>query len=218
MMDFIKKYKSFTIFYSFVYIANIAFFTVLTEYRVVSKPMIMASLIGFYISTVKKQSNGFIMAMIFALMGDIFLQIQGEDFFLIGLGSFLLMQVFYAAEFYQDRISERKTIFMKSIPVLVITFCTMVFLWNNLGEMKWPVLIYALAITLMIITALIRKPQIRWYLPVVVGVILFMFSDIALAVSKFGHITDISIQYFVMGTYMMAQYLIVRGKVEQSNI
>jgi uncharacterized membrane protein YhhN len=216
-MEFYKKYKSFTIFYSFVFLANITFFTVLTEYRMVSKPMIMASLIGFYISTVSKQSNGFIMAMIFALFGDIFLMMKGEDFFLLGLGSFLLMQVFYAAEFYQDRTTDRKTIIIKSLPVMIITCSTMMFLWDKLGEMRWPVFIYALAISTMIITALIRKPQIRWYLPVVVGVILFMLSDIALAVSKFDQMTDLSIQYFVMATYMIAQYLIVRGKVEQSN-
>lgn len=216
-MEFLSRYRSFTIFYSFIFIANLAFFTVLTEYRMVSKPMIMASLIGFYISTVSKQSNVFIMAMIFALFGDIFLLMKGEDFFLLGLGSFLLMQLLYAAEFYKDHITDRKSIFIKSFPVLLVTSCTMIYLWDKLGNMRWPVLIYALAISLMIITALIRSPKIKWYQPVVVGVILFMLSDMALAVSKFGQMADLSIQYFVMATYMIAQYLIVRGMVEQSN-
>jgi uncharacterized membrane protein YhhN len=102
-MDLFKKYKGFTIFYLLVIIANLLFFTILTEYRMVSKPLIMGSLIGFYIGTVTKQSPSFILAMIFALLGDIFLMIDGDDFFLLGLGSFLIMQIGYAFNFYQDR-------------------------------------------------------------------------------------------------------------------
>lgn len=215
-MHFLKKYKGFTLFYAIVFIANLIFFEVLTDYRMVSKPMIMASLIGFYISVERKQSNTFIMAMIFALFGDIFLMFSSEDFFLLGLGSFLIMQILYTITLLEDRIRDFKSIAIKSIPVLVITLLVIGYLWSGLGDLKIAVTIYALAISLMVISALIRKTSIHWYLPVVIGVVLFLISDALIAVSKFGNMSDHILKYLIMATYMIAQYLIVRGVVEKN--
>ncbi len=215
-MDIFKKYKGFTLFYTLVFIANLVFFEVLTDYRMVSKPMIMASLIGFYISVERKQSNAFILAMIFAIFGDIFLMFSSEDFFKLGLGSFLIMQILYTFTFLQDRIVNTKTILIKSIPVLFITLLVITYLWNGLGDLKVPVTIYALAISLMVISALIRKTSVNWYGPVVIGVVLFLVSDALIAVSKFGNMSDNILKYLIMATYMIAQYLIVRGVVERN--
>lgn len=213
-MDSIK-YKSFTIFYSIIFFLNLLFFTWLTEYRVVSKPMIMASLIGFYISSAKKQSNAFLLAMIFALFGDIFLMFNGEDFFLIGLGCFLVMQVLYTITFLKDRVNDILLIIYRSLPILFISIAVIAYLWNGLGEMRIPVSVYTAAISLMVISALIRRSNMYWYFPVVIGVILFMISDALIAVSKFGPSFN-GIEYGVMATYMLAQYLIVRGMIEKS--
>lgn len=191
------------------------FFTILTEYRVVSKPMIMASLIGFYISSAKKQSNAFLLAMIFALFGDIFLMFNGEDFFLIGLSCFLVMQVLYTFTFLKDRINVLKSIIYRSLPIMFVSIAVITYLWDGLGEMRIPVAIYTAAITMMVISALIRRSNVKWYLPVVAGVLLFMVSDALIALSKFGPSFS-GIEYGVMATYMIAQYLIVRGMVEKS--
>lgn len=209
------KYKSFTFFYSIIFILNLLFFTILTEYRVVSKPMIMASLIGFYISYSKKQSNAFLLALIFALFGDIFLMFNGEDFFLIGLSCFLVMQVLYTFTFLKDRVNDIRSIIYRSLPVIFVSIALITYLWDGLGEMRIPVAIYTAAITLMVITALIRRSNIKWYLPVVAGVLLFMVSDALIALSKFGPSFN-GIEYGVMSTYMLAQYLIVRGMIEKS--
>lgn len=215
-MDFFKKYKGFTIFYLVVILANILFLSFLTEYRIVSKPMIMASLIGFYISVERKQSNTLIMAMIFALFGDIFLMFDNNDFFLLGLGSFLIMQILYTFIFLKDRILQTSKILLKSAMVFTITFVVIASLWSKLGDMKIPVAIYAFAISCMVISALIRKPDMNWYYPVVIGVVLFLISDALIALSKFGNIPGLSMSYGVMITYMVAQYLIVRGMVEKN--
>ncbi|MBK7807591.1 MAG: lysoplasmalogenase [Saprospiraceae bacterium] len=213
-MDSIK-YKSFTIFYSIIFFLNLLFFTWLTEYRVVSKPMIMASLIGFYISSAKKQSNAFLLAMIFALFGDIFLMFNGEEFFLIGLSCFLVMQLLYTITFLKDRVNDILLIIYRSLPILFISIAVIAYLWNGLGEMRIPVSVYTAAISLMVISALIRRSNMYWYFPVVIGVILFMISDALIAVSKFGPSFN-GIEYGVMATYMLAQYLIVRGMIEKS--
>ncbi len=213
-MDSIK-YKSFTIFYSIIFFLNLLFFTWLTEYRVVSKPMIMASLIGFYISSAKKQSNAFLLAMIFALFGDIFLMFNGEEFFLIGLSCFLVMQLLYTITFLKDRVNDILLMIYRSLPILFISIAVIAYLWNGLGEMRIPVSVYTAAISLMVISALIRRSNMYWYFPVVIGVILFMISDALIALSKFGP-TFTGIEYGVMATYMLAQYLIVRGMIEKS--
>jgi uncharacterized membrane protein YhhN len=209
------KYKSFTIFYGIIFSLNLLFFTWLTEYRVVSKPMIMASLIGFYISSAKKQSNAFLLAMIFALFGDIFLMFNGEDFFLIGLGCFLVMQVLYTFTFLKDKVNDIRSMIYRSLPVIIVSMAVITFLWDGLGEMRIPVAVYTAAISMMVISALIRRSNVIWYLPVVTGVLLFMVSDALIAVSKFGSSFS-GIEYAVMATYMLAQYLIVRGMIEKS--
>lgn len=215
-MSHLARYKSFTVFYFFIFISNMLLFTVWTEYRMVSKPMIMASLIGFYIGVERKQSNTFIMAMIFALFGDIFLMFDNDDFFLLGLGSFLIMQLLYTYTFLQDRISDMRRIFFKSIPVFTLTILILSFLWSGLGEFKNPVIFYAIAISCMVISALIRKTSVNWYLPVVIGVLLFLISDALIGVTKFTNMQDHIVKYFTMATYMIGQYLIVRGMVEKN--
>ena len=86
-------------------------------------------------------------------------------------------------------------------------------LWDGLQDMQLPVAIYTAAISSMVVSALIRK-NVSWYLPVVVGVVLFMMSDAAIAFSKFGFPFPCA-EYFIILTYMIAQFLIVRGVVER---
>lgn len=213
-MNLFNKHRNFNLLYLIIIVANILFMHVLTDYRMVSKPMIMASLIGFYISTERKQSNAFIMAMIFALFGDIFLMFKHEDFFLLGLGSFLIMQLLYTFTFLKDRIKDIKVIFIKAMPVLLISAAIIFYLWHDLATLQIPVLIYTLAISMMVISALIRRTSILWQFPVIVGVILFMISDAVLAISKFGNMVTPLAEITIIVTYMLAQYLIVRGTIE----
>lgn len=216
-MDLFKKYKGFTIFYLLVIIANLLFFTILTEYRMVSKPLIMGSLIGFYIGTVTKQSPSFILAMIFALLGDIFLMIDGDDFFLLGLGSFLIMQIGYAFNFYQDRQHNSQKVTTITTVILLVATSIIGWLWQDLGSLRIPVIIYTLAICTMVITAINRKPDISWHKQVIIGVILFLLSDSLIALTKFGNFNENIFKYLIMATYMIGQYLIVRGVIEQKS-
>ncbi|MFZ1750198.1 MAG: lysoplasmalogenase [Saprospiraceae bacterium] len=212
---FSKKYLPFNLFYLFIIVVNILFMDWLTDYRVVAKPMIMASLIGFYISTVRNQSPLFILALIAALFGDIFLMFESEDFFLLGLGSFMVMQILYTLTFLPDRNTNIKENLPKIIGVLVTAIVVLSFLWSTLGEMLVPVAIYTAAICMMVTSALIRKNTLTWYLPVVFGVILFLISDALIAFNKFGG-SFAAAPYLIILTYMIAQYLIVRGVIERS--
>ncbi len=212
-----KKYSSFTIWYIFIVLANLIFLSWMTEYRMVSKPLIMGSLLGFYIGVAKKQSPLFILALIFAMLGDIFLMFKTEEFFLIGLGCFLVMQILYTVTFLRDKSSDMQKNILKSVPVIVVSVAVIGLLWQGLGSMQIPVAIYTAAISFMVISAIIRNSSVRWYMPVVAGVILFMASDAGIALDKFGT-QFIGAEYFIISTYMIAQYLIVRGVIEQDEV
>jgi uncharacterized membrane protein YhhN len=79
--------------------------------------------------------------------------------------------------------------------------------------MQIPVALYTAAITVMVISAILRSDSVRAYPWVVAGVLLFMVSDGVLAVGKFREALP-SQHYIVMLTYMLAQYFIVTGMAE----
>ena len=214
-MNILSKHKAFNLFFLVILVLNILFIYTLTEYRTVSKPMIMASLIGFYISNVKTQSNTFILALIFALFGDIFLMFDSNEFFLIGLGSFLLMQILYAYNFYQDYSGDKRLFAKASTILLILGIAVLSYLWNGLGDLKIPVMIYTFAILLMVLTAIIRNKQLNGYHEIFYGVVLFLISDAFLGISKFG-IPNPNFGIIVIVTYMIAKFLIVRGIVSRN--
>lgn len=210
-----KKFPYFNLFYFLIVVINIVVLYQFTEYRLVAKPMIVASLIGFYITNSKKQSPGIIMALIFALMGDIFLMIEGESFFMLGLGSFLLMQILYTAEFLKDKSRFNIKTIIPYLSLYLVGIGFLAIMWPNLGNLHLPVTIYVFAICTMVGSAIVRRKEITWYLPVIVGVFLFFISDAWIALTKFKVMSDYMSDVIIMTTYMMAQYLIVRGMVEK---
>jgi uncharacterized membrane protein YhhN len=207
-----KKYLSFTIFFGILFILNLLFLDVMVSYRGVAKTMIMASLMGFYIANIQKQDHGFLLAMIFALFGDVFLLFDGKTFFLVGLSCFLIMQILYSVTFYKDKGHEK--IHPWFLIVILAAIAVLMYMLPRLGDMQIPVSAYAIAIIIMAYFGIHRSKHINGYAWVSVGVVSFIVSDMALAFSTFvgtypGH------SYLVIATYMVAQYCIVRGIVEK---
>ena len=131
-----KRFKFFTIFYLIIVVLNIVVLYYIKDYRMVVKPMIMGSLIGFYTGNVVKQSPVFLLGMVFALIGDIFLLFDNELFFIIGLGGFLLMQVFYTAEFFKDRADSIKQAVLPIVIVYIVGLIFLILMWPGLGDLK----------------------------------------------------------------------------------
>ena len=82
----------------------------------------------------------------------------------------------------------------------------------SLGDLKFPVGIYAMTLSLMLIETL--KGSFNWsdkskYI-VLIGAIFFVTSDSILAINKF--YTAISnASFWIMITYLIAQFCIVKG-------
>ena len=212
-MLYLVKYLKFTIFFGIIFLLNLLFLTYLPEYRAVAKPMIMASLIGFYISVERRQSNAFILAMIFALFGDVFLLFTSDIFFIIGLCCFLGMQLLYAFIFAKESSHNPKQLWFAIFGAGIAGITLITYIWSGLGILKVAVLVYCVAIISMIVTAVNRKQSLPGYSSVAIGVMLFLISDAILAITKFKTSFNGS-EYLIMSTYMAAQFLIVHGLVE----
>ena len=188
-----------------------------------TKPALMITLILYFLSAVKgtnfKDKALFISAMIFALLGDSFLMFQTQDplFFMLGLGAFLLMQIGYSI-FFNREIEFKKSLLIQKpywiIPVIVYALIFYKIVSENAGDLKWAILAYTICITTMMLSAINRFWQVsqnsfRW---VFFGALFFLISDSILAVNKFVDAVP-NAGFWIMSTYTLAQYLIVRGVV-----
>jgi uncharacterized membrane protein YhhN len=157
-------------------------------------------------------------ALTFSWIGDIILLFadKGELYFIFGLVAFLLSHLVYILLFSKQpttRINEKKEIFWLGILAILAYFFIMIdTLFLKLGDLKIPVIVYAVVITTMLFFAF--KGSLKWATPannyILIGAIVFVSSDSILAFNKFyAPITHAS--FYIMLTYCLAQYLIVSG-------
>ncbi len=178
-----------------------------------TKPLLMISLGVFYFLKTKEnlssQDKIMLAALLFSCFGDTFLmfQAQNPNFFLFGLGSFLLAQLSYAFIFHK----ESKAQYLKRIPFLLYSVLLFNYLMSDISrDFRIPVGLYTLAITLMGIKAMERQTSSKSYLFVLIGAITFIASDSLIAINKFAFKIPLS-DVWIMATYIIAQYLIVEG-------
>ncbi len=182
-----------------------------------SKPVIMLSLMAYYYVGAEQRSVLFLASMFFCWLGDVWLMFQPPIFFMLGLGSFLIGHVGYTLS-YRQLMRETGTPLMGpqrvrfSLPIVLFGTGLVVVLYPVLGELKIPVMIYALVITVMTLTALFRfgLTSTKSFVFIFGGAILFMISDSILAINKFREPLPYA-SHYIMSTYMLAQYLIVKG-------
>ena len=191
-----------------------------TEVHVVAKSMIMLMLIGYYMSVTERRNSTLIRAMFFCWTGDIVLlmQAQGEIYFILGLLAFLVGHILYILAYrqlqWEDRTNELLTTqkMRYAFPIVLAGTGLLVVLIPRLGPLTIPVIIYALVLMLMAMTAVFRfgRTSLDSFLLITAGAILFMASDSILAINKF-HTSFESAAPLIMLTYILAQYLIVEG-------
>jgi len=184
------------------------------------KPGIMATLIGYYFVSNESRSQAVLLAMCLSLIGDVLLMLQGSanSMFIFGLGAFLLSHVFYILS-YRQHTEKNETGGLLGIqrarfafPIILAGTGLIIVLYPFLGDLKIPVIVYALVLILMVINALFRYGHTNTlsFWMVFSGAILFMVSDSMLAINKFlAPVTHST--FWIMLTYSTAQLLIVKG-------
>ena len=178
----------------------------------VAKPLLMITLFWYYYMNARILNKLFIVGLAFSFLGDVFLLGDGMGMFIAGLISFLLAHIFYIILLI--KWLKRPTliqIIMASIPYLIIFFLLMIILYDGLGEMRIPVIIYAMTISLFGMISLIHLLQVRsWNSFILVsGVLVFILSDSLLALNLF-YIPKSFYPIMIMVSYVFAQYLICR--------
>jgi len=162
--------------------------------------------------------NNLLAGLFFSWIGDIILLFAdiGEIYFIMALVAFLIAHLAYCALFNKQNTGEmhlNKIVFGIGSIIIALYFIGMVcFLMPNLGTLKIPVIVYACVISIMLLFAfngyLIWKK--RAALLILLGALVFVLSDSILAINKFSKPIEKS-SFFIMLTYLVAQYLIVIG-------
>ncbi|RMG76643.1 MAG: lysoplasmalogenase [Bacteroidetes bacterium] len=190
-----------------------------------SKPLLMLTLgIYFWLKTRKKATRFslFILCgLFFSLLGDSFLmfQNQGGHFFLLGLGSFLITHLFYIFAFWKypskpKGLVEKQPLW--AVPVLFFLVWNSWFLWEGLpASLKIPVLVYGSVISGMVLCAINLKGKIPLpaFRNILIGALLFVISDAIIGITKFGGGALADSRLLIMPTYILGQFLIVKGAV-----
>ena len=191
------------------------------------KPLLMPVLMGWILvnrELLKEKFRQFIfVSLMFSMAGDIFLMFLREELFVFGLASFLFAHVLYIISFYKSN-----SLGMKVLPVggkIIFAFPYAFFVTGFLFILKdhilskpetepmfIPVMVYAIVIGTMGVFASwrVRGTNQHSFYMVLVGALLFIASDSMIAINKFVQPLPYA-SIFIMSTYIIAQYFIVRG-------
>lgn len=224
-----KKYPWFTLLFAIIavfHLISIALSSAIGQY--ITKPMIVISLLimlGLSTALRGRFHKRLFTGLLFAMAGDILLMFVAHDqsFFIYGLIAFLICHIFYISAFYLD---------FRSAPELdkrgarfAIVICALlgmgfyVFIRQNLGMLKLPVMAYIFIICFMMMMAVFRNQRVNVlsFNLILYGAMFFIISDGLLAYNKFV-LPFNHAHLMIMITYMTAQYLITIGAIERKLI
>jgi len=192
------------------------------ELRFFSKPLIVASLIAYFYQISRPAANTLLVkailaALVFCWIGDILL--LWEEYFLFGLGSFLVAQICYIIGFKVSQKTPESILnqnFVKTFFINLPIYITAAFIYYlinpNLGAYRMPVIVYTIVIVSMITTARERfgKSNSTSFWQVFIGATLFFVSDGLIAINRF-YLPFPEAGVLIMGTYATGQLLIIMG-------
>lgn len=148
--------------------------------------------------------------LLFSAVGDVFLALDGKNYFIIGLAAFGIAHILYILSFLRNPVYKKPRIF-----VIFVFLIYGVFIWSllhaSLGKMLIPVTIYISLITFMGFSAVLGKAN--HYL-IIIGAALFIISDSTIAVNMYLLKVPNS-SLWIMLTYYPAQFLITYGSTRK---
>lgn len=186
--------------------------------RYVTKPLLMPLLGAGLLAAIYRLRpvifrNLLMTALFFSLTGDVLL--LQDEYFLAGLGSFLLAHLAYIGFFLKVRYTNHPLplckyplIFLTEAVILVF----LLFMFPYLGSLAIPVIIYAIAISFTLLCAMhafrFKEQPMGWYC--IAGCIMFICSDAMIAMTRFYHSFPAS-GILIMLTYGLAQWALING-------
>ncbi|MFC0777639.1 lysoplasmalogenase [Flavobacterium sp. HJSW_4] len=211
--SFFKIYVAFSIIYLIILLSGYEHFDLFL------KPILMPIMgFGAYFYRKFPSQNILLAALILSWLGDVILLFTdlGEIYFILGLVCFLTAHIVYCVLFNKQRRTRKKQnkpfFIFGSILIAIYLIGMVSVLMPYLGDLEIPVSIYASVISIMLLFAF--NGFLVWEKPgnqlVFFGALFFIISDSILAINKFYAPIPKS-SFFIMLTYLLAQYLIVVG-------
>jgi uncharacterized membrane protein YhhN len=187
----------------------------------ISKPLIVPSLLLYYFMNVQAEdrSRSAILALVFSFVGDTLL--MNPDYFIGGLIAFLIAHILFVFTYRQHQFEETENALAGlqrirlAFPIILAATGLIIILFPALNDLKIPVIVYAVVLAIMVLSALFRfgrtSSQSFWL--VFTGAALFMISDSILAINKFLEPLP-NAGLYIMLTYCAAQFLIAHGLIK----
>jgi uncharacterized membrane protein YhhN len=170
----------------------------------VTKPFLLPLLALWVWSVQRWASKGLIVALLFSAAGDIALNIEGELWFLTGMGFFFCAHLAYITIFLKAG-ARPKALVVAGYALFLAA--ALAWLWPGLGGLAIPMTVYALALT----TTAVLSASFTWR--TALGGALFLLSDLLIAVRIAGTAELPADGAWVMLTYCAAQFLLATGFV-----
>jgi len=188
------------------------------------KPLLMPSLIGFYLfskKTLQLYDFKILLALFFSTIGDILLM-PTVDFFIGGILGFLFAHIFYISAFLSDGRMSLIAVknWKKAILILgsFVYLSLLILLYPQLDTtiLRIAIFIYASMLLTLLFSSIISNPsnpKSSDY--IVIGALLFMLSDGMIAIDKFLYELPVS-ALLIMGTYTISQAFLVYGSLARN--
>jgi len=172
---------------------------------------------------------------IYVLLGLIFSGIGGvlllfyfyvpnplEIYFLASIVAFAATHVFFIlayiwtiqhGSYAPSSIAER---LLLTFPCIMIAVCMLAYLWAGLGDEKIPVVFYCIMEGSMVGIAAQRlwSTNRMSFWMVLLGAVIMMMSDFGIGMQMFAGWKSRWMDPYILGTYWVSQYLIVKGLLE----
>ena len=160
-----------------------------------------------------------IAAQLYGAAGDVLLIPDGFNFFVGGMVSFLIGHICYMCLFggqsWKGLAAWQWAI---TLVILAAAVFGLVKVIGVHGDLFWPIIIYGFGLMMLIFSALagvLRMPhgqRATWWI-LLLGAILFAFSDSCIAMGIFGVMSFPLLRFLIMITYLVAQSLLAVGGV-----
>ena len=188
-----------------------------TRLRNLSKPFLLLSLLGFYITAARAPTAAIILALLFSWLGDVLLIPKGVKWFTAGGIAFMISHGFFIAGYWKD-------VDFSGIPVVLIVLlalffaATVSFVFSKLKPhlpkaLFYPMFLYLLingAMNCFAIFRCVSNPTAAT-ITTAIGAALFFVSDTSLFFVRFKKDSRLKTHFLVMLTYSIGELLIVLG-------
>ncbi|WP_299252615.1 lysoplasmalogenase family protein [uncultured Lacinutrix sp.] len=192
-------------------------------YRLITKPLIVLSLLYFFIvnnSKTQEKWHYIIVALLSFLIGDILLIFYKIiPIYILGLILLMIGKLCYAKCFS----NERDFNVFKLLPFFILCFAYMVFIMvlvlNKLGAFFFPTLLYLFSCLIVMLFAYLRKGDVnkRSYYTVLIGVTFAILCDSISVIQSFYYEEFPYQKFLIMLFYGLSQYFIIMGLVEEKS-